>query len=458
MRSGWSGPVVARSTRRRRRPVGALTALVGLLAVGAVVSHRSGAAEAEPPADAPIEALVDAPVEVVAEVVTEEVEPAPGPTTWHVAAEGTGDCLAAPCRTLDAAYQRSRPGDVIELAAGTYPAQVVADRAVAAEGPNVVARPAPGAVVNIGPVDVGGPGLTLEGLTLSGVTLRATAHRSGVDRATFTGTGQHATLFAATGLFVTRSRLTGGFDSDRLQVHGSVDALVEGNLIGGTTLSPGSRSHVDCIQVLAADGLVVRGNVIFGCAGQAVFVQSTFGPVQRVHFERNWVQDCVVKDASCSAVFAVHVQTPGTTWVHNTIAGQMYVSGGNPGTFRGNVFGSLLFDYSQLQELCRGSVVEQNLLTSNCPAGTIDGGPNQGNLVGRATFTGDTTARPDPATGPDLHLAPSSLGVDAGSAFASELDLEGEALFGPADLGADEGGGWPSVGPASLPLLPAAVA
>ena len=365
--------------------------LLPLVALPLAVLHGAGTAQAEVPAQAE-------------------------PFRWQVAPDGVGDCASTPCASIDAAYQLAQPGDVIELAEGAYPDQVIAARALT--GPNITARPAAGATVSLGAVRVDAERLTLQGFTLSSVTLRPSAHGSGVDRSVFTSPRQALTMMGATGLFLQHSRLTGGYDADRVQVQGAVDARIEGNLIGGTGLSPGSASHVDCLQVLAADGLVVRGNVIFGCAGQTIFVQRTFGPVQRVLFDRNWVQDCVVRDPACNAYFAVHVQTPGTTWVGNTIAGAFYLKAGNPGTFRDNIIGSLLFDHSQLAGLCTGSVLEHNLMQSNCPPGMVDTAPNHDNTLGSAAFVGDLAGRPDPAFGPDLRLAAASLGTDLGSPFA----------------------------------------
>lgn len=383
------------------------------------------------------------------------------PRTWLVAAGGTGDCASAPCGSLAAAYHRASPGDRIELAAGAYPDQVLPRRTPEATGAgdptgpdgeapgdergvgvgNIVVLPAPGADVELGAVDVHAPGVTISGVSLDAVTFRATATGSGVDRATFRARRRQAVtmLRGATRVFVTRSSITGGADHDRVQVQGAVDARLEGNLIGGTVLSPGSRSHVDCLQVLAADGLVVRRNVIYACAGQTIFIQDTFGwGVQRLVFERNWVQDCGWRDESCNALFAVQVNTPGTTWLHNTVAGAMYVRATAPTTLRGNIIGALLFDWSRLSALCTGSAFAYNLVTTNCPTERLNTFPNTGNELGLATFVGNVGARPNPTTGPDLHLVPDSRGVDVGSPYASDLDIDGDSWYSAPDLGADE--------------------
>ena len=53
--------------------------------------------------------------------------PAAGAATRLVApgAANAGDCTASPCGSLGYAYQQSASGDVIRVAGGVYPAQVV---------------------------------------------------------------------------------------------------------------------------------------------------------------------------------------------------------------------------------------------------------------------------------------------------------------------------------------------
>src|SRR5438309_8753028 len=76
--------------------------------------------------------------------------PAPALPALHVSPGGsdTALCVAsAPCATLARAYGLAKPGQIVELAAGTYPGQTVGD-AGHTTGPNVVVRPASGATVS----------------------------------------------------------------------------------------------------------------------------------------------------------------------------------------------------------------------------------------------------------------------------------------------------------------------
>jgi len=95
----------------------------------------------------------------------------------YVAADGSdaGACAAAnPCRTINRAYHVARPGDVVQLAAGEYPTQVVLyDAAKEGAARNVIARPAPGARVELAQLTIGAnrfvrgaTRLTVEGMTI----------------------------------------------------------------------------------------------------------------------------------------------------------------------------------------------------------------------------------------------------------------------------------------------------
>ncbi len=60
-----------------------------------------------------------------------------------------GPCTrAAPCRTLNRAYNMARPGQLVNVTRGRYPGDTIRDQSGAKEGPNVVIQAAPGASVS----------------------------------------------------------------------------------------------------------------------------------------------------------------------------------------------------------------------------------------------------------------------------------------------------------------------
>src|SRR5947208_2161862 len=72
--------------------------------------------------------------------------PAAAPATLFVSPAGSdsGSCSSAqPCRSLNAAYRLARPGQVVEILAGHYPAQTL-EAVSGKSAPAVVFRAAPG--------------------------------------------------------------------------------------------------------------------------------------------------------------------------------------------------------------------------------------------------------------------------------------------------------------------------
>jgi len=81
----------------------------------------------------------------------------------------SGSCTRpAPCRSLGRAYRVAQPGQVVELAAGTYPGQTIAfDPAKQDVSANVVFRPAAGARVTIsGELRIAARHLELQSMTV----------------------------------------------------------------------------------------------------------------------------------------------------------------------------------------------------------------------------------------------------------------------------------------------------
>jgi hypothetical protein len=69
--------------------------------------------------------------------------------------DGRACTKAAPCASLGRAYALARPGAIVEVAAGTYPSQVILAQPGHASGADVVFRPAAGARVVLGGLSFG---------------------------------------------------------------------------------------------------------------------------------------------------------------------------------------------------------------------------------------------------------------------------------------------------------------
>jgi hypothetical protein len=84
-------------------------------------------------------------------------------------------CTPEPCASFDRAYRVAKPGDVVEVAAGTYPDQSIMFDPSKTSAADVVFRPAPGAAATIGDLEFGtnrftggASHVTIENLTVDG--------------------------------------------------------------------------------------------------------------------------------------------------------------------------------------------------------------------------------------------------------------------------------------------------
>jgi len=130
-------------------------------------------------------------------------EPEPQPATLFVAPAGSdaGDCSRqSPCRGFDRAYEVSKPGDVVEVAAGSYGRQQLYSAPGHDDGPDVLFRPAPGADVVLEELSFGegddartGPDrITVRGMSL---LVRTIEPGAGSQAGIFVGGGaSHITL------------------------------------------------------------------------------------------------------------------------------------------------------------------------------------------------------------------------------------------------------------------------
>jgi hypothetical protein len=110
--------------------------------------------------------------------------PPPEPAALFLSPQGKdrGPCsAAAPCRSFRRAYRAAAPGDVVEVAAGSYGDQVLAYDRRKSSPDDVVFRPAEGADVQVRSVtfgkwttDLGARHVTLSGLTLGGLLTQRT--------------------------------------------------------------------------------------------------------------------------------------------------------------------------------------------------------------------------------------------------------------------------------------------
>ena len=231
----------------------------------------------------------DATRDAVRQVVPPREEPA---ASLFVAPSGSdaGACTSeAPCRSLARAHSLAAAGDVIELAAGRYPAQEIAATGRDGGSP-VVVRPATGAQVTLA-------GLTVAASHVEVRNLEAGSWRVVHPAADVTLRDVDARIMNVYG--ASRVRVYGGRIGPYRDGASSVMATEEGVeprdvLIDGVAFHDYIRTrpevHMECLYVASADGITIRRSTFRNCAiFDVFFTQLHGGPTRRVVLENNWL-------------------------------------------------------------------------------------------------------------------------------------------------------------------------
>lgn len=228
--------------------------------------------------------------------------------TLHVAVGGSerAPCTAsAPCRTLDRANQLAAPGDTVLIRGGDYPTQVLRpDRTPPGETKKVIFRPAPGAKVRI----VQGNGelairasnvefrdLTVDDWYVKGGARNVTLRRIHARCCFFIDAATNVTVLGGSaGPADNLSNQISAYD-ERTGGHTTAprNIVIDGMTIHDYRRTDGS-AHVDCLHVLAADGLVVRNSRFRNCEHFAILftVYGDAGSPRRVTIENNFLDCC----------------------------------------------------------------------------------------------------------------------------------------------------------------------
>lgn len=388
------------------RLIGRLLVLVLAILLGVVVSRMVGRSQ---------------PLSVAASRLSDANGRSVSGADLLVAPGASGDCsVKAPCGSIGAAFARASSGQVIEMAAGRYGQQDVEARPESALfSEAVIVRPAPGATVEVSGMEVFAQHLKVTGLYASGsLFIRPGAHHSGFeDMVTDGGT---ILVTAADNVVVRGNRVVPETDSDGIQIKGlhgvnPHNLLVEGNVVGPARRGPG-RGHVDCIQLLGGEDVIIRGNVTFQCGTQSLIAGAGAGGTLPgpMLVENNVFHLCTVRTLDCDGYNAVNVNLPNLTFRHNTV-----VAGG---AVFNDVRGlDVQANYFESLKTCAGEVQANLYAASACS-------PDASNLKGEATFI-ETHAEP-----PDLRMVPGSIGDGFGADvqfITSDSDPSPERVASP---------------------------
>jgi hypothetical protein len=358
--------------------------------------------------------------------------------------DGNPCTSAAPCRTFGRAYRAADPGEVVEVAAGSYPDHSIEPDPAKTAAADVVFRPAPGAAVVL---TQPGPGPE-ESFVIRAAHVELRDMRIPEWRAS--PPGEDITMRNIDGdNFVVESeddraardiRVLGGDygpsvdDNTVIGVNGlrttasPTDVLIDGVMFHDYTLAPGSDAHVECLQVSGVDGLTIRNSRFRDCWVFDILVGKAQGgsapTPSRILIENNFLECCGGGDN-----YSLRLSDSwGSEWQNVTI--------------RNNSSDTKI-------SIGPGSPYANVSVTANI-APRVDGAPPgvafssnvwyRGSAVGPGDIVAPAGFR-DAPTG-DFHLVSGAAAIDRGgpTAPADDIDREARPRGQAPDAGADEAG------------------
>jgi hypothetical protein len=331
---------------------------------------------------------------------------------------------AAPCRSFDRAYRVAAPGQVVEVAGGSYSDQSVGvDASKAGAGARVIFVPAAGAAPALQDLAITGSHVEFHSMRFTGFAMREGADDvvfRNVDMAgsfvirsasNFTWLGGSVGPQQDTSVFI--SAADGSSTPSR---NVTLDGLTFHDF---TKVADGA--HVDCLAVDDVDGFTVRNSTFRNCEHFDIIFGRDNNSGRAV---RNLLIENTTFDCCRSGYYSIgfgDVDGPGL--VRHNSANQAF-------GFLGGTYSGLTIDSNVLPKLsgadCDKARWSYNVIASGNTCGA-------GDKIAASRFLN--------AAALDFHLAPGAPAIDAGNPASTLLqDMDGGARIGRPDAGADEFG------------------
>jgi hypothetical protein len=333
---------------------------------------------------------------------------------------------SAPCRSFDRAYEAASPGDVVEVAGGSYDAQNI-DAAPKPSGPAVVFRPAAGAGVTVRLINV----IRASNIEFQDMTVaEETYNRQAAQGITYRRVKMHV-FFIRGADHISYIDSEVGPNSAGFEVMNWVTAPSGADDPATDILFDGVRihdfkkysagAHIDCIGIDDVDGLVIRNSRLWNCEHFSIIFgndSETNRAARNVLLENNFFDCCF------SGYYSLGfggLDGPVTVRFNSMTEGVGWLNAAN-----------LVPD---------GLVaMDSNVIADNQPA-NCSRGTWRYNVVATGSACGGKSAATGFAQPPaDLHLRPGAAAIRAGNPSSHPAtDIDGHRRPDNApDAGADQ--------------------
>jgi hypothetical protein len=214
-----------------------------------------------------------------------------------------GYCTKAlPCQTFDLAYQLAAPGDVVEVAAGSYPSQILRLKR-AARPPNIVIREAAGARVVVGDEGstVGCLGfegaryVTVEGVETTYTDVGGRRHQCGISVGrqnahdiTLVDIDAGMIWFGADDVTV-RGGDFGPSVDENMKIEYSTGHAPRNILIDGAVIHDARsyEQHQECLALWGGQRITIRNSLFSNCETFHIWIDAEGGVISDVLIEGN---------------------------------------------------------------------------------------------------------------------------------------------------------------------------